>query len=1393
MFTWIVTFVETSESGRYPSGSCGHSCSFPEQCVKALVAANAIRISFFIFNDFLSAHCSRAGNESIAECGLSQVYVKYTFARKTALKYTFAYTSRKICFLRASSGLELWYTLRRLQMQKGNVNMKCIKKIALVFFAMAGLAAVAAERVDFTSRRLLAGRASLTGTGYVERRSLGVARLSPELTMPVELVYDSSSEKTGAFGFAWRSPQLESSAVWDKDGMLWTSPWGERVKFFPKGEKTPKDAVKIDVVEEAKKGRGYFAPYSEWEADVATGNPEVDGNWTVKGRKSLVGWAFSYSSGRLAKIAAPTGRTVDFSYDADGRLAAVSQGGTAFVSLAYDGALAKSVMVGGVTTSLSYENRKLEILPRTKDGKVAHPVRPQLVLLKRGSLDAVQFGYNGNYLAAISQGAMREDIAFEKIDRTARIVSDHDFSYSYKGGVSLRDRANRTAHYNYDEKNGVFSVSDFTGRKATIYYFMRYDVAYLGKVRKIVDGKGDDLVSYRYDAKSGNVTRVRDRFGNDRNFEYDAEGRLARASRRARGERTVEPVAAFLYAKGREPVAVSLLNADGTAALTTRISRDKAGNVTSVDDGRGKAEVSYNKSGFPVSEKDPIGNATRICYNSFNTPESIADANGIVTKYAYSDAGLVARMERLFEGDVVSSLDVLYDGAGRPVSYTDQDGLTKSFERDAFGKVLKEKFPDGSECAYSYDALGRRTSVIDENGHEIRFGWGRFGLESRTTAAGQLTDYVRDDLGLIKEVVSKWNGSEDRRISSEYDDFGRLTYADYGNGEIERFEYDKWSRLAKHTRGKTEETYKYDHFGRLVEKKETLSSSPSTFTLTSYTYDCYGNRLSRITKNRKGEVVSKETRAYDKFGRLVETKAGFGSSVLYAYDRRGRLIRQTVDGTPIDYGYTKYGQLGAKYLGGKLNPEAEVEYEYSTSGQIVSRTANGVRQTYEYDRKGQLLAVKDADGKDVERYAYDKAGNMLKKTVNGKTTTFTFDDANQLVLSTTDGVTTRYAYDAAGRLVREGNTTYTYGYLDKVLSVTDGDTKRTFSYHADGQLAAASYGDGRAHTPGAPQTETFLWDGLALIQRGDEQFVNEPHVGGGNPVTSSKGTSYFNDALGTTVGAKKDGKYSPAALTAFGEDLTVHSPTPTQNSNFFTGKPFVEGLGHAFLMRNYRAGLAKWQTADPMGYPDGWNQLAYCGNGVTAAVDLWGCEVYDPNGLTATQAEALYRSLLAWTTYAWEGYPMVAWQGEDNTLKFLSRYLFGLGDQSLRVSDINGNAGYASANRKAREEILKGRRSFDISALFTGDWYTSLGRVSVHYDVIEYADQYVAFASFEDAYDFHDANVNAIFTGLSVIGLVFGWHGGSSISDIWMKNLEDNGWATSFKTTCEWVLYVQKE
>ena len=124
---------------------------------------------------------------------------------------------------------------------------------------------------------------------------------------------------------------------------------------------------------------------------------------------------------------------------------------------------------------------------------------------------------------------------------------------------------------------------------------------------------------------------------------------------------------------------------------------------------------------------------------------------------------------------------------------------------------------------------------------------------------------------------------------------------------------DGWNRLAQHTRGDVSESYTYDHFGRLVEKRENGLT-------TTFTYDAWGNRLSRVTKNRAGAVVSKETRTYDRLGRLAATTAGFGSQVTYAYDSKGRLVRQTVDGTPIDYAYTKYGQLAGKYLGGKAKP-----------------------------------------------------------------------------------------------------------------------------------------------------------------------------------------------------------------------------------------------------------------------------------------------------------------------------------------------------------------------------------------------------------------------------------------------------------------------------------------
>ena len=168
------------------------------------------------------------------------------------------------------------------------------------------------------------------------------------------------------------------------------------------------------------------------------------------------------------------------------------------------------------------------------------------------------------------------------------------------------------------------------------------------------------------------------------------------------------------------------------------------------------------------------------------------------------------------------------------------------------------------------------------------------------------------------------------------------------------------------------------------------------------------------------------------------------------------------------------------------------------------------------------------------------------------------------------GKVTRYQYDAAGRLVQEGDKSYVYGWLDKVLSVSENGQKiASFNYHNDGQIAQAIRNG---------KSEDFLWDGLALVHRGETSFVNEPYVTGGNPILSSKQGIMFNDMLGNTLGTKQE-KFNPVQMTAFGE---------TKDSDaLYTGKPYIGELGYAFRFRNYRADQGKWQTTDPLGYPDG--------------------------------------------------------------------------------------------------------------------------------------------------------------------------------------------------------------
>ncbi len=245
-----------------------------------------------------------------------------------------------------------------------------------------------------------------------------------------------------------------------------------------------------------------------------------------------------------------------------------------------------------------------------------------------------------------------------------------------------------------------------------------------------------------------------------------------------------------------------------------------------------------------------------------------------------------------------------------------------------------------------------------------------------------------------------------------------------------------------------------------------------------------------------------------------------------------------------------------------------------------------------------------------------------------------------------DGTRVEYEYNPLGQLARKRGT-----LVNRDQYSVSGSEQKTKNQELDTKAASTA----------------FFWDGLALLQRGDESYLTEGHVSGGIPVqmttggTSSRSsedsknnlresagsapTSHLapstshsattsvvvSDFLGTTLGTVSGESFRPVHLTAFGEILTadntnhtegspsdIHSGFGIQDSEFsaavfYTGKHYDEDLqSYHFLYRNYSPTKGRWTAADPSGFPDGPNQWLYVNNGMMNKVDPLGLEYVGP-------------------------------------------------------------------------------------------------------------------------------------------------------------------------------------
>lgn len=267
-----------------------------------------------------------------------------------------------------------------------------------------------------------------------------------------------------------------------------------------------------------------------------------------------------------------------------------------------------------------------------------------------------------------------------------------------------------------------------------------------------------------------------------------------------------------------------------------------------------------------------------------------------------------------------------------------------------------------------------------------------------------------------------------------------------------------------------------------------------------------------------------------------------------------------------------------------------------------------------------------------EEYRYDDSGNIVKKTIAGKTTAMSYGPANRLTsINAPEDQREQVVYDAAGRPAAfrtdTGKTTRTlrYGYADKVLEAKTEDRESEFFYNAEGRLV------GKRNAGGA--TSTYTWDGNVLAADATEIFVNEDHITGGVPVLSGSAEPIVSDHLGNTL-ASGEKRFAPAA---YGEGLEEAR---------FTGKPYVEELGaYVFQHRFYSGELARWTTSDPLGYADGINSFSYVGNkplemfdalGLEACKPLWVTDMFTTNtvaqGVAGTSINVVTKTITTFST-----------------------------------------------------------------------------------------------------------------------------------------------------------------
>jgi RHS repeat-associated protein len=666
----------------------------------------------------------------------------------------------------------------------------------------------------------------------------------------------------------------------------------------------------------------------------------------------------SNPNGPVQRLVSSHGRSIAFTYDAQGRIATAIDNLDRKVIYEYDaqGRLWKVTDPAGKTETYTYDTAHRMEIVSDKLGRVI--IRNEYDTngrVKKQTLPSgiYQFAYTVNASGVVTQ----TDVTDPRGE--VRRLKFNAAGFHTEVTRALGKPEERKSVYERDPAtNFVLSRTDALGRKTAYTYDDRGNV--LTETR--MAGTAEAVtVTYTYTADFGQVATVKDPLLRTTSFTYDTRGNLKEV--KDANNNTVK------YEVNGAGLVTAII--DGRGKRTT-FDYDGADLIKVTDPLLRNVQFQPDAAGRALAALDPLGNRSVYDYDALDRLLSVTDPVGGKTVFTFDAVGKRAEVK-----DAKNNLHKFgFDARGWATSYTDP--LTKAE-------------------SYLYDGKGNLTQVTDRKSQITRYAYDPLErLKTVTYADNGTITYTYDKGDRVLTIVDSQNGTITRdydnldRLLSEAGPKGTTTYTYYANG----------LRKTLTVNGQPAITYEYDLGNRLT--KITQAAGPSNNNVAqviSFEYDP-ANRRSKL-KLANGITA---TYGYDDANQLTsityrKADNSLVGDLTYQYDNAGRR--------------TKLG--GSLYTANKQAPVAGGSYNAANrligwNGATLAYDLNGNLigdggRTFVWNARNQLKEIRDAAGTTVQAsFAYDAIGRRLTKTVNGTATGFVYDGLN--VTQELNGATT---------------------------------------------------------------------------------------------------------------------------------------------------------------------------------------------------------------------------------------------------------------------------------------------------------------------------------------------------------------------------------------------------